>query len=201
MIGRMRDKGSDLDCAAAWSVVLHDRDPQANARRTATSGIRRWFSLFVMAGACSSWTSLQADDADVDDSGPRVDCDVVAYVAGETVMGLPCSVSSDCPSWLAEPVDCLHSFVTPRGEYSAPGGYCARAFLCPVDPACGVAPGCHGLDGLPDQGSGCVSLDGSSDGLCIRLCHADADCRSGYGCMPVPPYVGYRACLPTDLRW
>ncbi len=189
-----------------WRQGSHGGEPTLCLR----AGTLSLCILFeVLASGCGPGTSLEGDAADGTDADVSIDCGEVGYALPTGGVGAPCAVDTDCspPTVppMIPPAACRRSFTTPSGEFVAPGGYCDPASTFNVPPPCSVGDHClgsvYGPGGVPDPGVRAVSFDGSEDGLCIRLCHAAGDCRSGYSCMPLPPFVGYLGCLPSDLIW
>jgi len=167
-------------------------------------------ALSVLVGAvgagCGTSTSLPGDDTDGTDGDLAADCGEVSYLLPTGGVGAPCTTGSDCDQPTVPFISgahCRPSFTTPAGEFALPGGYCTSGAAYPVPSTCAPGDGCMGSvydrDGVPDPGVRVVSFDGSDTGFCIRLCHSASDCRSGYSCMSLPPFVGYLGCLPSDL--
>jgi hypothetical protein len=130
-----------------------------------------------------------APDAAVDPTGdPTVDG--VADTTPDAMptdggLGDPCTSSGDCRELPGESRFCATEIpMGPGGTVTFPGGYCSM--------------GCNSLDGC-GEGGHCLMSPTGGEGMCMKLCDDDTDCRvsEGYSCTSIPsPSPPPDMCFP-----
>jgi hypothetical protein len=106
------------------------------------------------------------------------ECGAAQCAGGSAPIGDPCTKSSDCASPDGEPV-CLPAS-NPQIFEQYPQGYCSE--WCDL----GQANDCP-------AGNYCYDNLFLGHGQCHKACNVQADCRAGYGCVPLG---AVKLCLP-----
>ena len=100
-------------------------------------------------------------------------------------VGDPCTSRDDCTELPGEARFCATELpMGPGGTLTFPGGYCSM--------------GCFGDDGC-GEGAWCLPNPMGSEGMCVKLCDDESDCRvsEGYTCMSMPgPTPSPTFCFP-----
>lgn len=152
----------------------------------------RWLFLAAVAGSMLGGCAEERPDSGL--VGEEVEVMQQATAAAKGALGTPCKVNADCQGGTS--ARCLTT--VPVAELTFAGGMCTT--LCKADSQCGTTGKCPlapmvelAKQMIPDAGAMANEIS-----TCLKTCTAQADCRTGYNCIPMPPNPLAPAVVTTN---